>query len=168
MLLIVGYQTWLMMRQTEIVEKQDKLLARRAVLTARANKVKTEGDRITYSIVVVNLGEKGASGYHWNLLIPPLGGPVVGLGADGAEVSDAVTIDGATFIPHRGYAGLPLFPSLRQELGLKIQIRRRDPGEKIEVPILWRIAAEDGVFPEGAIRPDGSAGVLGRLVLDGR
>jgi hypothetical protein len=71
-------QTELAQKQTEIVEKQDKLLARRAVLTARAKKVKTEGDRITYSIVAVNLGEKGASGYHWHFLIPPLGGPVVG------------------------------------------------------------------------------------------
>jgi hypothetical protein len=160
-------QTRLSQRQLEIVEKQDQLLARRAQLTLRAQKLKAEGDRIWYSIVAENVGQRGARGYHWTVLVPPIGGSLVGLGWTAAESGDPVTIDGTVFTSHRGYIDLPLFPGLRQEI-FKVQIRRRDPGEKIEVPLLWRIVTEDGMFPEGVVRADGSAGSPGRLILDGR
>lgn len=166
-LCVVAFQTFLMVRQTDILDKQDKLLAHRAQLTVRADKLKVEGDLVSYSIVAQNVGPKGASGYHWTMLVPAVGGPFKGFDRTNAESGEPVTIDGATFTPYKGYIALPLFPGLRQEI-LKIHVRRSDPGEKIEIRFFWRIAAEDGVFPEGAIRPDGSVGKPGLLIVDGR
>jgi len=158
-LLVVVYQTALMKRQTEIIEKQDEIIARRAILSIQKGQYYTaapENDRLP--LMAHNSGRKGSDSFNWHILIPK---EAATDGMNGGTLVGDVVVAGTMYAHIFGRTVVSLYP---QEDAMQLsEVRiKRAAGRQTKFTILWYIAAHDGRFPEG---PAGSQ-EYGRIEVD--
>ena len=141
---LAAEQTRLGQRQTEIIEKQDQLMARRCHLRLDS--------KCSYRILelrAMNVGVRTATDFYWYIFMASERikdiqfGNVEGVGLFGPPY-DEPEIGGKIYRRYTGLVRNPLYPGRDVYIG-RVLFSLIDPTGA--PPILWRISAEDGVFP---------------------
>ncbi len=151
-LLVVGFQVYLMLRQLNIMKRQDQILNRRAnlVLEVHSQYNNDQHTDRTLSFSVENNGNKAAKDFYWHLMIPHRFAQarelLIAPRRQVLPENNLLTIDNTQYTQYRCFHAEPVYPKRTNRL-----CSLRFDGNNVAHPITiyWKISAEDGVFPEG-------------------